>query len=238
MKTLLVFSLHTGAAVFSMLLILLAAPLRTTGYQQPPSGETPSDSPISPRVVHEGASLIVGRPAQSLRVAIRNISTAGPRQGLVILLRGVHWAGEHEDTRQWLTQLRGQTAGSFDEYISLNRSAGGVTDLAFETGLILPGEEIIVTAPLAPRQGGQHELVVRYAVVGNDGKDWSDAVFVPAELPRYDGAWFRPATPERVRERGGRAYGAIVRSTSKPGAPPLPIQQMMIPLQLPVAPAP
>jgi hypothetical protein len=52
-----------------------------------------------------------------------------------------------------------------------------------------------VTAPLTPRQGGKHELVVRYAVVGIDGKDWSSEVFVPADFPRYNGAWSRSATP-------------------------------------------
>ncbi len=244
-----------GFTVLSILLILIAAieggGMAQRGFSESKmlesdmghkllrSDVTQSDSPISARVVHEGG-LIVGRPASNVSVAIRNNTAADPRQGVAIVLRGVHWAGEGEDTRQWLKQLKGKTEGSFDDYISHNRSAGGVTDLAFETGLVLPGEEIIVIAPLTPRQGGNHELVVRYAVVGSEGKDWSDEVFVPAELPRYDGAWFRPATPERVRKRGGATYkhsettyGGIVRPTSKPGAPPLPIQQTIIPLQLP-----
>ncbi len=204
------------------------------GYQLLPSDETQSDSPISARFVHEGASLIVGRPAQNLRVAIRNNTATDPRQGVAIVLRGVHWASEGEDTRQWLKQLPGSTRGSPDDYIDFidYRAGAGVTDLAFETGLILPGKEIIVTAPLTSGQGGKHELVVRYAVVGGDGKDWSGEVLVQTVLPAYDGAWFEPAT--HVRRLSGATKG-IVRSTSKPGASPLPIQQTIIPLQLPVA---
>ena len=151
-----------------------------------------------------------------------------------IVLRGVHWANYRDDERKWLRQLYGSTTEKPDGSVDYNNMAQQLTRLSFEAGLILPSEERVVEVPITPQENGRHDLVVDYAVIGN-GRDWMGEVLLADQSKGGTGTVYRPATAERIRERKGVAEeNAIVRSTSKPDAPSLPVQTKVFSLQLPI----
>ena len=196
--------------------------------------------PLSARITSESSPLIVGLYARNLRVVIRNTTPDAARQGVAmplqaIVLRGVHWANYRDDERKWLSQLYGSTTEKPDGSVDYNNMAQQLTRLSFEAGLILPSEERVVEVPITPQENSRHDLVVDYAVIGN-GRDWMGEVLLPDQSKGRTGTVYRPATAERTRQRKGVAEeNAIVRSTSKPDAPPLPVQTKVFSLQLPVS---
>jgi hypothetical protein len=184
------------------------------------------------------APLVPGRPASVVAI-IRNTTADGTYhvQPVAVALRGVFWS-EGVDSRSWLTAMPGSVTERPNGLFAHNeRSAGGRTHLAFETGLILPGEELRVPLSLTPRPDGRHELVIQYVIVS--GKEsWKDDVWLPERAspvsPGGPDRVFRPATSDRVAERKIGGGLAIVGSTARIGAT-LPVQSLTATLDLPVS---
>lgn len=192
-----------------------------------------SRASVSARLVpKQGETLAAGVFAPSLQVAVKN-SERSP-----IVLRGVEWENYHADYRSWLTVVYGAVGESDDGSIVHNTMAQSTTGIKFETGLILPGEERLVPAPITP-QGSRHRLIVKYAVVGDKG-DWKKDVLLPqGEGPAGMIVEYVPATLEAIRARKGKATGdAAVRSTCKPDAVPLPVHTQTVQLSLPLETSP
>ena len=196
------------------------------------SKRTELNFPISVQLVRSAEPLVVGVFEPNLRIVIRNATLAGS-QGIAmpleaIVLRGIHRADYPEDdVRHWV------------DYHSVTEKAdgtvafGGPTKLAFEYGLILPGEEREVTVPITAQRDGKLDLVVSYSIVRTD-KDWKSELLLQDHSEGCGGIFY-PAAPGFVHRHKESHCSGIVRSTSKLGASALPIQTAVISLELPLA---
>jgi hypothetical protein len=227
---------HGLKILFSTLTLLIAA---AGTAEERIVASAPGNRLISVRIGAE-APLVPGRPASVVAI-IRNTTADGTYhvQPVAVALRGVFWGETGADSRSWLTLMPGSVTERPNGLFAYNeRSIGAKTHLAFETGLILPGEELRV--PLPPRADGRHELVIQYVVIS--GKEsWKDDVWLPERAspvsPGGPERVFRPATSERVAERKGGGGLAIVRSTADLRAS-LPVQSLTRAVELPVRAAP
>jgi hypothetical protein len=187
---------------------------------------------LSARVVTGAREpLRVGRYAEGAKVLLRNEGWAA------IVLRGVRWESYPEDGRQWLKRLPGSTTPAERGTVTYHPLAQQLTSLAFETGLILPGEMLSVALPLTPQKEGRQRVVVSYKVIGGSDR-WTEELLLPQrdslQSPRLAAVDYSPATPDRAR---GRRTGepALVRSTSQEDAPRWPLRQATLTVWLPVA---
>ncbi len=168
----------------------------------------------------ESSQTVRGGPAPPLSAVIRNITGGGGyhTQPVAVALRGVFWADDGADPRRWLRPIDGSLHQRPDGAFEFNPLAQGQTSLPFETGLILPGEELRVA--LRSKGGGAHELVVRYVVVGG-ANAWQTEVWLPQPASpntrRGVAIIYRPVAAGGVAERTSGGGHALVRPSSPVG---------------------
>lgn len=150
----------------SVIVVVLAALAAASAQTIEPQGEL--TYPVSARVVlPDGQKLAAGAYAR-VQVKIRNTTTEAGKNRVAmplqaVLLRYVGWDKGIERS-DWLRPVYGSTKQNPDGTVEHNTVTQQMTDLRFETGLLLPGEELTVELPFTPQQElGQ--LKIGYAVV-------------------------------------------------------------------------
>ena len=217
----------------AMVAAMLAASTLTSGQTIEPKGEL--TYPISARVeLPAGAVLKAGVPV-TVKVKIRNTVTEAGRHMVAmplqaVLLRRVRWAGQPvvkgassaQESKRWLRPVYGSTKKNPDGTVEHHTMAQRLTELAFETGLLLPGEEMTVDMPLRVT-GATAELSVTYAVVPGN---FESQVLLLAEpiSPKGPGKVtvnYLPYSAATARARERVRGVALVKATMEPGAPAL-----------------
>jgi hypothetical protein len=221
---------RTLAPLFCLFAVLLLPPLAAAV----PAG---SASPLSVRLVPlVGTDVLPGIPLTKLTVIIRNLTTdkaSGVPAPQAIVLRGVEWVEGQPDFRNWRGPVPGSIRQNSDGTLSYNPHGEKFTDYAPEQGLLLPGEEISVSAPFTPQREESLVLRIRYAFAGESSR-WAKQVLLP--VPTTDGnITFVFATPERVAARHNLGGLGALRATFSPKAPPLAVQTMTSQLELPLS---
>lgn len=175
--------------------------------------------------------LHTGSYAPNLCVAIRNNMKAP------IVIRQLRWHAYRDDHYLWLNEIYGPASWDSDGNVSHHLVAQTRSHLRFERGLILPGEEILVSTPMTPQKNGQHDLVIRYAMEPH-GADWMKNVLLPGDdsEPRGVVNVYTPIT-EKILHTGKANAGrtAILRRTCEPDAVPLLEDEVTIQVQLPLS---
>ena len=147
-------------------IFILLASLAAAAQTIEPQGEL--TYPISARlVIPDGQKLAAGAYAR-VQVKIRNTTTEAGRHQVAmplqaVVLRYVGW-DKGVERSDWLRPVYGSTKQNPDGTVEHNTFAQQMTDLRFETGLLLPGEEITVELPFTP-QAATGQLKIGYAVV-------------------------------------------------------------------------
>ena len=199
-----------------------------------PNGEV--TYPVSARI-----ELPAGKPDANapVKVKVRNSVTEAGRHGvamtlMAVVLHGVRWTGqEATEEKKWLAPIHGSTRKNRNGTVEHNTVAQRMTDLAFESGLLLPGEELTVELP-APPQGATASLTVSYAVV--PGNFESQILLAEPISPKGPGELtvkYLPysATTARARERVRGV--ALVKATMDRRAKPLPVREQKLEFVLP-----
>lgn len=152
-----------------------------------------------------------GLKARQLSVVLQNDS-----EDSAVAVRDIAWAGLPGEVN-WHVRIGGATREEKSRTVVYDPMVQSLTDLRFERGLILPGEELRVPLPLHVQPRPAHELCVSYAVVGDEIRLWRDMVLLPlGEDPLLQ--VFAPANAESLARRQGEGGGlALVRSTMKEG---------------------
>ncbi len=199
---------------------LFAAAAVAAGRDGEPALEAISRSgrevPLVVRLVHAEEELFVpGRKALSVVVLIEN-----PHPELAIALRSVGW--KHFLPRlDWHRNLYGATREVPGGTYAHDRLAQRLTDLSFELGLLLPGEEVRVPLPLHVQGHVEPELEVEYVVVGDEQRMWQREILIPREEGSSDAVFGSPTTVGLERRRAEGGGPALARSTMKEGYLPL-----------------
>jgi len=210
----------TSATVRALLLMaLLTAPL---GYGQPASVPLAADGPLSypvaARLELPGEAVASGNLAR-LRVVVRNTSSEAAQHGVAaplqaVVIRDVHWAGYPEAERLWIGPAVGSTRVNSDGIVYHNPNAQRLTEVSFERGLLLPGEEIAIDLPMTP-QASSLELSVSYAVVGA-GADFTQEVLLPWPMSKVGPGIetkYGPPTEAALQLRAKEVRLAVVKAT-------------------------
>ena len=173
--------------------------------------------PVSARVVlPEGQKLAAGAYAR-LQVKIRNTTTeAGKHQVAMplqaVVLRYVGWDKGIERS-DWLRPVYGSTKQDPDGTVEHNTMAQQMTNLRFETGLLLPGEEVTVELPFTP-QAATGQLKIGYAVVpGNFESQVLLAERISPVGPGKGTVRYLPYSPETAQARQRTRGIALVKAT-------------------------
>ncbi len=195
-------------------------------------------APISVRlVVAENEPLIPGLQAKSVKVIVRNDT-----EDQVIAIRGARWWEGGIASMNWHGPMQGATSewqGAQNEPdgsgiiidiegminkeqaqtqpsqqgISYNRTAASMTSLAFESGVLLPGEQIAIPLAFTPQRYPNNTVQIGYITVGDADTDWRSEVLLPGEAPRYDGDILVPPDDKMIESRQGRSSIGLLRST-------------------------
>jgi len=184
---------------------------------------------ITATIAPGAAPMTIGLPNPKLQVLLHN------HLSVSIVLRGVSWMGYPPDPRHWLRAIYGSTSPQPDGSIIHNLMAQQLSQLRFESGLILPGGERSIETPLTP-QCGSEQLIVRYSTVGEPG-GWKSAVLLPDPAghdPLYD--TYRPIAPNHTPTQS-EAANALVTSTMKADAHALPIVEVKLTVGVATVPA-
>jgi hypothetical protein len=185
-----------------------------------------------------------GKPAEgtqpTVKVKVRNSVTEAGRHGVAMILmavvvRGVRWADvpASKDDKKWLAPIHGSTKKNADGTVEHNTVAQRMTELAFESGLLLPGEEMTVELP-APPAGKSAVLVVSYAVV--PGNYESQLLLAEPISPKGPGKVTVQYLPysEATDQAHRRVRGvALVKATMDPRAKPLPVREQKLEFAIP-----
>jgi hypothetical protein len=201
-----------------------------------PNGET--TYPVSARVEMVPA----GSPekAATVKVHVRNTVTEAGRNGvamtlMAVVLRDVRWTGEpiDKDAKKWLAPVYGATKKNPDGTVEHNTMAQRMTDLAFETGLLLPGEELTVELR-APAAATKSELGITYAIV--PGNFESQILLAEPISPLGPGkvtVEYLPYSAATARARERVRGVALVKSTMEPRAKALTAHEQKLEFDLP-----
>jgi hypothetical protein len=234
--------------VFLLAAIIAGGTMASTLFRTNADEAVPHVAPAEPRMalpidvrLVPNQLFVVGLQS-SAQMVITNTTPLAARQGAAMplqafVLRGVRWKDGRDDVRRWNTTLYGSPSRGEDGTISHNSMTQQLTNVAFERGLLLPGEQMTVTVPFTPQEK-LHTLEVSYAVVGN-GADWQQEVLLPQSRDTSMSTQYVPVTMELLearRKTDGEHRLAMVRATSTPGAAPLPLQTRTFTIQLPLAP--
>lgn len=204
----------------------------------PESEYTSAGTPaIKAVLVLPGAPPEAGRHEPEIRVILRNATADRDRNiaPTAVVLRGVRWDYRADD-RSWHSRSPGRVDRNSDGSLLHDTSAGGLTDIAFERGLLRPGESIELSLPLTPQIFGRHDLIVKYGLLPAD--TWKSDTLVQESVP--------PKSPGRIKigyypasavPHDKRGPAAVYRPTSKPGsATPMAIYDGVIGFKIPMRP--
>jgi hypothetical protein len=194
--------------------------------------------PVSARVVlPEGQKLAAGAYAR-VQVKIRNTTTEAGRHQVAmplqaVVLRYVSWDKGIERS-DWLRSIYGSTKQNPDGSVEHNTVAQQMTDLRFETGLLLPGEEITVELPFTP-QTASAQLKFGFAVVPGDFE--SQVLLAEPISPVSPGkvtVRYLPYSTAGAQARE-RTHGvALVKATMSGKPPALRVDDSSLAFQLPL----
>jgi hypothetical protein len=177
-----------------------------------------------------------------LKVAIRNQDPLARSMPLPIALREVYWEGQKEEQQNrhvnerlkgWLRPLMGSAGMNEDgtiDFVSHMAIAHTldtipITELKFETGLILTNSELIVPLPLQPNNKGKHRLIIDFVEI-RELKD----LLLEEKTDEYYSRFVPMSTyEEQIHERVCRAYVPV---TCEEGAEGLPILKAVFHIQL------
>jgi len=177
----------------------------------------PTDNQTVTAAVPPGqAPSAIGLPNPRLRVVLHN------HLQVPIVLRAVSWLGCPADARRWLRPIYGSISPEAGDAITHNLMAQQLTNLRFESGLILPGADRIVDAPLTP-QGQTEQLIIKYAEVG-DESGWRRKVLLrdPARRESLKDTYV-PVAPERMPAQSEASPYALVVTTMRQDAVAIPM---------------
>jgi hypothetical protein len=197
--------------------------------QAPPAASFPVDA----RVAGGSGELHANLFAPGVKVIVRNTTTLAAQQGeamplQAVVLRGVRWVGTSADATRWRVNPLAIVQEGADGSIRLVAQPARKTAVTFETGLLLPGEEMEIALPLTPQRDGRHEIALEFAVVA-PGKDWATDVLLPRDPSASQLEFAAPTEQARAKRKPGSL--AFVRSTSRQG-PAVGLQKITIPFAL------
>lgn len=167
-----------------------------------------------------------------LKVAIRNQDPLARPMPFPIALREVYWEGQEEE-QDWLRPLMGSAGMNEDgtiDFVSHMAIAHTldtipITELKFETGLILTNSELIVPLPLQPNSEGKHRLIIDFVEI----RELED-LLLEEKTDEYYSRFVPISTyEEQIHERVCRAYVPV---TCEEGAEGLPILKAVFHIQL------
>jgi|GEM_PF-6932890 len=183
--------------------------------------------PISARIEMPEANAAVNAP---VRVKIRNTVTEAGRHGvamtlMAVVLRGVQWTGQPDNVstagqKKWLAPIYGSTKKNANGTVAHNTMAQRLTELAFESGLLLPGEELTVELPSPLWHTAS--LSITYAIV--PGNFESQVLLAEPISPKGPGKLtveYQPYSADTARARERVRGVALVKATMDPRAPKL-----------------
>ena len=130
--------------------------------------------------------------------------------------------------RSWRVHPTGSTREAADGTVQYIPAAARTTELAFKTGLLLPGEEMTIALPLTPQREGKHEIVIEFGVVSPD-----EGILIPRD-PAAPQPVFAPIT-ETSRSKRKPGALALVHATSRESAGPLKTRTVSCAVELPLA---
>jgi hypothetical protein len=212
-------------------------PARKTADSQgiAPKGDT--TYPVSARLEMVPAS---PEKTATVKVHVRNTVTEAGRNGvamtlMAVVLRDVRWTAApiDKDAKKWLAAIYGSTKKNPDGTVEHNTMAQRMTDLAFESGLLLPGEELTVELP-APAAGAKSELSITYAVV--PGNFESQILLAEPVSPLGPGKMtvqYLPYSAETARARERVRGAALVKASMDPRAKALTAHEQKLEFDLP-----
>lgn len=208
---------------------------QASGQTIDPNGDV--TYPVSARVEWPPAKAADGTKP-TVNVKIRNSVLEAGRHGvamtlMAVVLRGVHWKGQEADGKKWLAPIQGATMKKSDGTVEHNTVAQRMTGVAFESGLLLPGEELTVALP-EPPAGAAAELDVSYAFV--PGNYESQVLLAEPISPKGPGkvtVEYRPYSDETARARERVRGVALVKATMDPRAPKLKDHEQKLVFALP-----
>lgn len=169
-------------------------------------------APISVKLkLNSDKPLISGLFAKHVYVVIRNDS-----KDKAVAVRNVRWWEGGRESLDWHGSIYGSTVQyeKGEVAVVLNELTQSLTSLAFEKGLLLPGDELKVHMPFTPQRYANNTLQVEYITVGDDENPWYEQVLIPGPAPaslRVD--YVRLSAPDDVGERKGRGGRGLVLST-------------------------
>lgn len=210
--------------------------------------ETDDDEPLIPGLQAGSARVIVRNNSDDRVVAIRganwweggiaSLNWYGPMQGSAAAVRGPKDPSEapgvlmdlegviEREEKQKLAEVQS---------VSYNRTVAAMTDLAFERGVLLPGERLAIALPFTPQQYPNNSVHIAYVVAGGADAPWREEVLVPGEAPRPDGEVFIPANDMVIESRNGRGSMGLLRATMPLGGEGLVVQSADFEVPVPVA---
>jgi len=195
-------------------------------------------APLSVRMeVADDELLIPGLQAKSVKVIVRNDS-----EDQVLAIRGAHWWEGGIASLNWYGPVPGATSEWPDKQnepqgsgiiidledlaereraktppspqgISYNRTVAAMTGLAFEKGVLLPGEQIAIPLAFTPQQYPNNTVQIEYVSVGGDDTDWRSEAMLPGPAPHYHGEILVHPDDAMIQSRQGRGSMGLLRST-------------------------
>ncbi len=219
-------------------------------------------APISVRLdVAEDEPLIPGLQARSVKVVVRNDSQD---QAIAIRgahwweggIASMNWHGPVQgSTSEWqgvqnepdgsgiIIDIEGviqkeeekKKADAKQQGISYNRTVAAMTSIAFEQGVLLPGEQIAIPLAFTPQRYPNNTVTIDYIAVGDADTDWRSEVLLPGEAPRYDGDILVQPDDAMIESREGRGSMGLIRSTMKLGGEGPDLQASHFEISLPIA---
>lgn len=190
------------------LFIALAATLAVAdgGDDEPADEWIHSPAPTAPISVQlkfdSEKQFVSGLFATHIYVVVRNDST-----DKAVAIRNIKWWEGGRESLDW----HGRTYGSTVQYekgdvaVLLDAMTQSLTSLAFEKGLLLPGEELEVHMPFTPQRYANNTLQIEYIAVGDDENPWHEQVFIPGPVPIIPCIKYRRlSSPDDVRDRYGQ----------------------------------
>ena len=176
--------------------------------------------------------LISGLYAKHIYVVIRNDS-----KDKAVAIRNIKWWEGGRESLNWYGRIYGSTVQyeKGNVAVVLNELTQSLTSLAFEKGLLLPGDELKVSMPFTPQRYANNTLQVEYITVGDDEKPWHEQVLIVGPAPaslRVD--FVRLSSPDDVGDRKGRGGMGLVLSTMDQRSTPPKVEKAIFDVPVPI----
>jgi hypothetical protein len=218
-------------------------------------------APVSVRLdVADDEPLIPGLQARSVKVIVRNdsedrviavrgahwweggvesLNWYGPLPGTTSQRRGAQsqpqGSGIIVDIESLIEKDKDKDRAKPDpQVISYNRTAAAMTSLAFERGVLLPGEQIAIPLPFTPQRYPNNTVQIEYVSVGGGDADWRGLVLVP-DPDSQPGGEVLVAPDDDITQVRGRGTLGLLRPTMRVGEQGLEIQNANFEVPIPTA---